>query len=48
MRFTQDVDIDKKIRIRSDYYVNINDNQLSELITNENKAFNGIWRKIYR
>ena len=46
MRFTQDVDIDKKIKIRSDYYVNINDNQLSELITNENKAFNGIWRKI--
>jgi len=46
MRFTQDVDIDRKIKIRSDYYVNINDNQLAELITNENKGFNTIWRKI--
>lgn len=45
MRFTQDIDIDKKMKIRSDYYVNINDNQLSELISNENKPFNKLWTK---
>lgn len=45
IRFTQDVDVDKKIKIRSDYYINISDNQLAELISNESKPFNKLWTK---
>lgn len=46
IRFTQDVDVDKKIKIRSDYFINISDNQLAELISNENKPFNKLWTKM--